>query len=79
MVNRLVAENAKLVAFLVGAVLIMTVSREALIMIYLGCGFVWFIVWLLAGDHATVDRENRHASKKSFDLGLLGGKYSQPD
>jgi len=77
--NRMLQDNAKLVAFAAGLVLILTVERETLVMLYLAGGFLWFIVWLLAGEHAVVDRENRRARNRMVDLGPLSGKYSQPD
>ncbi|MCG7622844.1 MULTISPECIES: hypothetical protein [unclassified Epibacterium] len=77
--SRMLLDNAKLVAFVAGLVLILTVERETLVLVYLAGGFLWFIVWLLAGEHTVVERDNRRAHARMIDLGPLSGKYSQPD
>lgn len=49
--NKFAADNARLLAFAAGLALLLTTDRETVVVIYLAAGFVWFLTWLVSGNH----------------------------
>lgn len=72
-----VLDNARLSAFVAGLALILTVERETLALLYLGAGFLWFIVWLVAGDHSRDPIAPSHTD--ITDLARLGNSFGRSE
>lgn len=70
--------NAKTFGFFIGLILVLTLSKEALVLVYLTGGFIWFIVWLVSGNHAS---EPKAAKQKPnlMDGGMLAGPVNAAD
>lgn len=77
MMRRAVLDNIRLAAFVVGLALILTVERETLALLYLGGGFLWFIVWLVAGDHSRDPIAPSHTD--ITDLARLGRTFGRSE
>lgn len=77
MMRRAVLDNARLAAFVAGLALILMVERETLALLYLGGGFLWFIIWLVAGDHSRPHVAPPHTD--ITDLARLGRSFGRSE